>query len=213
VRDYDGTSRASIFRVDEEDMGPFRQRPNTRIVTRPEEYIYAPARYHDLSGNKNRNLRRGIQEIERGGGVEVLDYDVELMPECLAVLDRWNALQKEKYGSILYRVYTRNCLKQYALFPREALFGKVIRIGGEVVSFGFAGVMRTGMGNLFITYSDLRVDGLNKYLNYCLLRAMGDLELANASNAGDTPGLAFAKRALGPVALHPLHQVYAGRLA
>jgi hypothetical protein len=211
VWDYNGTPKASIFRVDAEDIDLFRGRPNTRIVSCPEEYIYAPAHFKDLSGSKNGNLRRNVQKFQRRDDVEVADYHMDDQHECLAVMNQWAALQKDKYGEVLYHGYTRNCLKQYKLFPRQDLFGKVIRISGEIRSFGFAGELRSGMGDMFIAYSDHRINGLNKYLKYCLFLGMEDQEFVNSSNAGDTPGLVFAKQELGPVALHPLYQVYAGR--
>lgn len=211
VRQYNGRAKASIFRIDAEDAGLFKDRPHTRIVSCPEEYVYAPAHYKDLSGGKNGNLRRNVNKFERRDDIEVADYRIDDQHECLAVIEQWETMQQDKYGELLYQGYTVNCLKQYEQFPRKDLFGKVIRIGGEIRSFGFAGEIRNGLGNLFITKSDHRINGLNKYLNYCLLRAMEHLELVNSSNAGDTPGLAFSKQELGPVALHPLYQVYAGR--
>jgi len=208
MRDHNGTPKVSVFRIDAENQELFRRRPHTRLAPCPDEYLYDPARYVDLSGNKNRNLRRSIQEIERRQDVDVLDYGLEHEGDCLAVMERWIAVQESKYAAILYHGYARVCLRQYERFPRQDLFGKVIRVGGEIQSFGFAGEMRSGLGNLFVTYTDHHVDGLNKYLNYCLLRAMADLGLVNSSNAGDTPGLVFAKQALGPIALHSLYQVY-----
>lgn len=210
LKAFNCSDRASLFRVDADDVGMLRGRAHTRLVSCPEEYIYAPANYLDLSGNKKRNLRRAIQSIQQRDDLEVLDYQSSHADECRQVLDQWAALQREKYGGVLYGGFTQGCLEQYEQFSRRDLFGKVIRLDGKVCSFGFAGEMRQGMGNLFITYSDLRIDGLNKFLYYCLLRDMEHLEFANASHAGDTPGLAFAKQALGPAFLYKPYQVYAG---
>lgn len=210
LKAFNHGDRASLFRVDAGDVGMLRGRAHTRIVSCPEEYIYAPANYLDLSGNKKRNLRRAIQSIQQRDDLEVLDYQSSHAEECRQVLDQWAALQRDKYGGVLYGGFTQGCLEQYEKFSRRDLFGKVIRLDGKICSFGFAGEMRQGMGNLFITYSDLQVDGLNKFLNYCLLRDMEHLEFANASHAGDTPGLAFAKQALGPAYLYKPYQVYAG---
>jgi spermidine synthase len=206
--EHNKSRKASIFRIDAEDADLFRTRPDTRLAACPDEFIYDPSHYLDLSGNKNRNLRRAIHAIEGRDDIEVLDYSTRHEKECLAVMDRWIAQQQHKYDEILFHGYTRCCLRQYDRFPRRDLFGKVIRIGGEIRSFGFAGEMRRGVGNLFITYSDHDIEGLNKFINVCLLRAMDGLEQVNSSNAGDTPGLLFAKQALGPVAMHSLYQVY-----
>ena len=210
VKAFNKADRASLFRVDPDDTALFKGRPNTRIVTCLQEYIYAPANYLDLSGNKKRNLRRAIQSVEKMDGLEVLDYDVSFAAECRQVLEQWAQLQREKYGGVQYGGFTHNCLDVYDQFPRRDLFGKVIRLDGKVCSFGFAGEMRKGMGNLFITYSDHRIEGLNKFLYQQLLLNMQHLEFANSSHAGDTPGLAFAKQALGPAYMFQPHQVYAG---
>lgn len=210
VKAFNKTDRASLFRVDPEDAKLFKGRPNTRIVTCPQEYIYAPETYLNLSGNKNGNLRRAIGHIARRADLEVLDYQTSDAPECKQVLDLWASMQREKYGSVLYGSYTRNCLDMYDQFPRRDLFGKVIRLDGKICAFGFAGEIRHNMGNLFIAYSDLRIDGLNRFLWVQLLRSMAHLELVNGGNAGDTPGLAFAKQSLRPVFLFQPNQVYAG---
>jgi hypothetical protein len=39
---------------------------------------------------------------------------------------------------------------------------------------------------------------------------MQHIEFVNGSHAGDTPGLAFAKHALGPAFIHQPYQVYVG---
>jgi len=210
VKAFGRAPKASLFRVDAADADLFRGRANTRIVTAPQEYIYAPASYADLSGNKKRNLRRAIQSVQQIDTLEVLDYAPAHASDCEQVMATWASVQRHKYSIISYGGFSRACLKLYEQFERRDLFGKVIRIDGKIRSFGFAGEMRPGMGNLFITYSDLRVKGLNKFLYYCLLREMAHLEFANAAHAGDTPGLAFAKQALGPAWLHQPYQIYTG---
>lgn len=206
--DHNKTSKVSIFRIDGEDAGLFRPRPNTRLGTCPPDYIYAPENYRDLSGGSKSNLRCYANKFSRNADVEVSDYQPDDMLGCLAVMERWTAIQKSKYEDILFHGYTRACLRQYERFPRQDLFGKVIRIGGEICSFGFAGEMRSGLGNLFITYSDHHHNGLNTYLNLVLLGVMDGVALVNGSNTGGEAGLAHAKQALGPVSLHTLFQVY-----
>jgi UDP-N-acetylmuramoyl-tripeptide--D-alanyl-D-alanine ligase len=212
IKAFNRSDRASLFRVDADDVALFRGRANTRIVACPEEYVYAPANYLDLSGGKKGKLRREINSIARLEGLEILDYQTAFAAECKGVLERWAALQEEKYGNVRYESFTIACLEQYDWFPRADLFGKVLRVNGDIRSFGFGGEMRRGMGNIFIAYSDLHIHGLSRFMNYTLLRGMEHLELANASHAGEppTPGLASAKQALGPAFMHRPYQVYAG---
>lgn len=206
--DHNGTRKVSIFRIDAEDADLFRQRPNTRLATCPDEYIYAPSNYKAMAGGAYANLRLSVNKFQRRDDVTVDDYRLEDRDGCLQVMARWVERQQGKYEDVLFHGYTRTCLLQYERFPRRDLFGKVIRVAGEIRSFGFAGELRTGVGIIFITYSDHGINGLNRYLNYCLMRAMDNLACVNSSNAGDAPGLIHAKQALVPVSLHALFQVY-----
>jgi UDP-N-acetylmuramyl pentapeptide synthase/poly-gamma-glutamate capsule biosynthesis protein CapA/YwtB (metallophosphatase superfamily) len=207
---FDTEKRANLFRVDADDLVLFRGRPNTRIVACPQEYVYAPARFLDLSGGKKGNVRREINKIQSLDGIEIQAYRSEYADECRSVLAQWAAMQKEKYVDILYGGSTEACLEQYDRFSRNDLFGKVIRLNGKVCSFGFAGEMRSGMGNIFTAYSDLSIKGINKFIWYLLIQEMQHIEFVNGSHAGDTPGLAFAKHALGPAFIHQPYQVYVG---
>ncbi|GAB4212744.1 MAG: hypothetical protein Fur007_05580 [Rhodoferax sp.] len=208
IQSHNGAREATIFRVDEADLVLFKGRPNTRIVRCPEEFIYAPADYLDLSGGKKMNLRQAVRTVQALPDVVVQDYQPEFASECLAVLDQWAALQKEKYGQVLYSGFTKACLTQYASFDRRDLFGKVVRVQGQIRSFGFAGEMRRGMGNLFINYSDHRITRLSKFMYHQLFVNMADLAFVNASHGGDSPGLTDAKQSLRPVSMFQPFQVY-----
>jgi len=132
----------------------------------------------------------------------------------LLVHQQWIQQQKGKYTSILFENYTRNCLTQFDRFSGPDLIAKVIRLNGVIRSFGFAGEMRAGLGNIYMTYSNHSVDGLNKFLIYKLLREMDQLEFmnsGNAGNAGDSTGFAKVKQALMSVSMHTTYQIYAGR--
>jgi len=210
VKAFGHGERVSLFRVDAEDAKAFRSRPNTRVVTCEQEYIYAPANYLDLSGGKSGKLRREINSVLKHGDLEVLDYQTAFAAECQQVLARWAAIQRQKYASVHYEGFTNACLRQYDQFGRADLFGKVLRWNGQICSFGFGGEMRQGLGNIFIVYSDMQLHALSRFMNYTLLLNMQHLALANAAHAGDTPGLAAAKQAMLPVFLHQPYQVYVG---
>lgn len=208
VREFNGNPRAVIYWVDEEDLGLLAQFWETlRAYPMNREYIYAPANYRTLAGKATRNLRRNLDKIVARDDVVVRDFTVADRGDCLALLDEWAAQQEEKYGRVSYQRYTRNCIELAGRFTRPDLFGKVILVGGQIRSFGFAGEIRKGMANLFITYSDLNIKGLNQYLYYQLLLDLEGCELANAAMA-DTPGLKFAKEALCPVSTHGMFRVH-----
>jgi len=210
IKAFQHGGSASLFRVDADDAAMLRDRQQTRIVACPQEYIYAPAWYDDLSGGAKEHLRRELKKLQQQQAIEVLDYCSEFAGECKDMLKQWARLQQEKYQSILYGPLTHAFLDHYPQFSRTDLFGKVIRVDGVIRSFGFAGEIRRQMGNVTIAYSDLRIRGLNRMLWIELLRAMKHLDYANGSHAGDTPGLAFAKQSLGPALMFQPYQIYAG---
>lgn len=209
IRAFNQHQRVVIYWVDEEDFGVLAKLwEEVRAFPMNREYIYEPATYHSLAGKKTRNLRRNLEKIFQRDDIEVRDFAPGDVSACLGLVDEWAALQIQKYGQISYQRYTRNCIKLAHRFRAPDLFGKVILVDGEIRSFGFAGEIRRGLANLFITYSDLAITGLNQYLNYRLLLALDDYSLANAAMA-DTSGLKFAKEALCPVQTHGMFRIHA----
>lgn len=207
VRDFNQSACARVIRVDMADASRLRHWPQVRCIAHPEEYVYAPAASLDMSGNKKGNLRRSIRKLRQQEGFEVLDYATCYATECRAVFESWATVQERKYGAVRYRDYTAGCLDHYDLFTRTDLFGKVIRLDQKICAFGFGGEMSQRMGNIFIVYSDLRIDGLSKCIYQCLLEGMQQLDFVNASQAAETPGLTFAKSAFGPAFLHRPYQI------
>lgn len=201
--------KASVYRVDEADLAPFRGRADVRIVTCDAEYIYAPAQYADLSGNRMRNLRRAVRAIDAREDVRLVDYQPQTHEAaCWQVYQRWAQHQQSRYEAILHQALVRGCLSQYELFGREDLLGQVAIVGDTVRAFGFAGAMHPGAGNQFLVYSDHTLPDLAKYMNYRLFLKFAHLPWVNSGNAGPTQGLALAKQALVPVALKPVYQLY-----
>lgn len=208
VREFNQHPRAVIYWVDEEEFGGLAGLWEVvRAYPMNREYLYNPGIYRALAGKTTRNLRRNLEKIFVRDDVEVRDFTPADIGGCLGLLDEWAGLQKDKYEQISYQRYTRNCVEFGSRFAAPDLFGKVILVGGEIRSFGFAGEIRRGLANLFITYSDLNIKGLNQYLYYQLLLDLEDCELANAAMA-DTPGLKFAKEALCPVSTHGMFRVH-----
>ncbi len=206
-RDFNHSKSATVRMVDEEDIGVVSSLEGASAVPVCSEYIYDPKFYRSLSGGKTRNLRHNLTRIETRGDVAVRPYEAADAADCLALLDKWWEMQKEKHEIFNFRRYTMACLKNASQFDQTDLFGKVILVDGKIRSFGFAGEIRAGLGNLFITYSDHNVKGLNYFLNYQLLQDMEGYESANASRA-DTPGVKFAKEALCPVSMHEIYRIH-----
>lgn len=207
VREFNRQPRVVIYWVGEEDIGGLSLLwAEVRAYPIFREYLYAPGIYRSLAGKATRNLRRNLEKIIVRDDVEVRAFAAADSAACLALLDEWAELQKDKYDGIYNRRYTRNCIKYASFFEARDLFGKVVLIDGEIRSFGFAGEIHKDLASLFIVYSDLTIKGLNQFLNYQLLL---DLEAYKYVNSGmaHTPGLQFAKEALCPVGTHGMYRV------
>jgi hypothetical protein len=206
-RSFNNSKSTTVRMVDEEDIGVVSSLEGASAVPVCSEYIYAPKFYRSLTGGKTRNLRHNLTRIETRGDVAVRPYEVRDSADCLALLGKWWEMQKNKHESLNFQRYTIACLQNASQFNKTDLFGKVILVDGKIRSFGFAGEIREGVGNLFITYSDHNVKGLNYFLYYQLLQDMEGYEFANASRA-DTPGLKFAKEVLCPVSMHEIYRIH-----
>lgn len=210
VRTFNNGNRVTIYWVDAEDIGLLGGLwEQLRVYPMNKEYIYDPKIYRALSGKKTRDLRHNLNRIAAREDVEVRPFENGDIAACLALMDEWADQQRAKYEHISYRRYTKNCVRHSSLFGKPDLFGKVVLVGGNIRSFGFAGEIRRGLANLFITYSDLAINGLNRFLIYHFMLDLESCDLVNSAMA-DTPGLIAAKDSLCPVAMHGVYRVHVG---
>ncbi len=205
-RDFNNSKKAAVRMVDEGDVGVISSLEGASTVQVCSEYIYDPKFYRTLAGQKARDLAHNLNRVKKREDVEVKYYGAEDESACLALLDEWWEMQKNKYENLEYQRYTKACLKKASQFDKTDLFGKVILVDGKVCSFGFAGEMRKGLANLFIAYSDHNIKGLNYFLYYQLFQDLEGYALANGSRA-DTPGGVFAKEVLCPVSMHGVYRI------
>ena len=209
VRDFNHSKKAEIRRVDEQDLA-LLQSLGAAVRTFPLdlEYVYAPDRYASLSGRHFQKLRQDINRTTALGNVEVRDFVAADSRECLSLMDDWAALQHDKYGGqAAPRGFARRCVRRSDLFDAKDLFGLVVLVDGKIRSVGFAGEIRRGLANIFITYSDHTFPGMNRYLFKNLILRLGEYGLANYAGA-TTPGLEFAKESLRPVLKHRTYRVH-----
>lgn len=210
VRAFNGGGRAMIYWVDAEDVGCLAGLwDSLRIFPMNQEYLYDPKLYRDLSGRRTKELRHNLNRIAARGDVTVRPFANDDAEDCIALMDEWAEQQRQKYEAIAYRRYTKNCVRHAGLFAAPDLIGKVVLIDGRIRAFGFAGEIRRDLANLFVTYSDLVINGLNRFLIYQLLRDLDGCDIVNSAMA-DTPGLAAAKASLCPVAMHGMFRVHVG---
>jgi hypothetical protein len=209
VRAFNNSKRAVIYWVDEVDIGKL-ENMNAEVQAFPleKDYIYDPKIYRSLSGGEKYLLRRNVNKIKARDDVEVRDFEEGDIKDCMALMDKWAVIQQDKYdGQVSPRTYAKKCVQDSTLFDKKDLFGQVVLVKGEIRSIGFAGEIRKGLANLFITYSDHNIDGLSRFMIYQLLLELEDYDLVNYAYA-TTPGLKYAKESLCPVAKHRMYRVH-----
>lgn len=208
IRTFNKSKKAVVYWVDEEDISKLGDFGNAvRVIPLEREYIYDPKIYHSLSGGEKRVLRKSVNKVISLNDLEVRAFENRDIIDCLALMDEWAFIQKDKYdGQVSARGYARRCVQGSAIFDKKELFGRVILIDGKIRSVGFAGEIRKGLANLFIAYSDHKISGLNMFMNYSLLLELKDYEFVNSAYAM-TPGLKFAKQSLCPVSTHGMYRV------
>lgn len=205
ARDYN-RGRTDIRWVDAGDLDRVRGLPGCTVQPAESEYLFSARRLDPPHGAACKNLRKNLSRFQGQYDHELRVYRPADTAGCLALLDDWTRSQGGKYDRILYERYTRDCLEQAHLFPPADLFGLVVEIDGRIRSFGFGGEMRPGLGNVFITYSDPDIRGLNYFLKYQLIMAMQHHELINSGRA-DSPGIQYAKESFCPVRMHEVYRV------
>lgn len=206
VRAHNRDRKATLCWVDEADLRHLDAAGAWRTEWAHEEFIYSQDVLASLDGLEKKNLRQNINRIVRREDIELRDYQPADMAACLALHQEWFGQQQEKYGKLRGGGYTRLCIELADRFPRDALFGKVVLIDGQIRSFGFSGRIRPGLGNEFVAYSDHNIKGLHHFLQYHLIQAIPDARLVNAGWA-NTEGIRFAKSVFCPVELSKVYRV------
>lgn len=208
IRTFNRQKRAEICRVDEQDLENLAYFGDSlQSFPLEKEYVYSPRSYHSLAGPKNQKLRQDIKRITARNDVEVREFTEEDKKECITLMDEWAVMQQDKYpGQVSARGFARRCVRNSTLFGKRDVFGLVVLIAGRIRSVGFAGEIRQGLANLFITYSDHSYFGLNRFLFYQLMLRLDDYDLVNYAGAS-TPGLEFAKESLRPRIRHGMYRV------
>jgi hypothetical protein len=209
VRAYNNSKKAVIYRVDEKDIGKLENlEADVRTIPLEKDYIYDPKIYRSLAGGEKYVLRRNLKKIMARDDVEVRAFEEGDIKDCLALMNEWAVTQEDKYdGHVAPRGFAKRCVRHSTLFDKKDLFGQVVLVGGKIRSVGFAGEIRTGLANLFITYSDHNISGLSRFQVYHLLLELEGYDLANYAYA-TTPGLIYAKESLCPVSKHAMYRVH-----
>ncbi len=163
-----------------------------------DEFLFEPSRYQDLSGKAFRHLRQNLYQMDKYENLHIEPYSQKYYQPCIALLEKWESVQGEKYDHLEDISYTRHCLKFSDRFEDEVLFGIVVLINNSVAAFGFAGKIREDVGSLFIGKHDPDIKGAFDYMKFHLLLKMQAYKYVNDSYAL-SEGMAFSKRMFRPV--------------
>lgn len=163
-----------------------------------DEFLFSPSRYNDLGGKSFRHLRQNLHQLSKYNTIHIETYSEKHYDSCMALLQKWENLQRKKYRHLEDSSYTKHCLAYADRFNQDELFGIVLFIDNDIVAFGFAGMIRQEVGSLFIGKYDPTVKGAFDYMKLHLLLRMGTYRYANDSYAL-SEGMAFSKRMFRPV--------------
>ncbi|PNV84457.1 MAG: hypothetical protein C0627_00850 [Sulfurimonas sp.] len=211
IYDYERRKKARILWVDKDYLLKIKSSKAFEDISfklREQEYVYNPKIYNNLAGSKFRYIRKGLTGVNKLKDVEVVEYSSRYEKECLKLLDRWERKQRSKYRNLQDTTYTKICLHNAYKFDKKDIFGLVVKIEGNIKSFGFAGEITEKSGNLFITKSDHDISGLNVYIEYMLMMKMQNLDFLNAASDMGYEGLKFNKRSFRPILMLNMYKAY-----
>lgn len=206
IHEFRRVKQAAILWIDGHHKESLSGVSGLTIKYRESEYLYDPKNFNDLSGGKFRKLRQNINKVKQLNNLEIRSYTTSDEKACRQLLKNWRNEQGERYEGNADSSYVKYCLKMADLFSTADLYGKVFSLQGKICSFGFVGETYPGMGNLFIGKSDHRIQGLNYFMQYEMIRSMQSYSLLNNASDMGYAGLKFAKEHLRPVAMHKVYK-------
>jgi hypothetical protein len=203
MNDHNGDREGRVLWADAEDADRLRA-AGFRVEWKEDEYLYDPDALLSLRGGRLRTFRRHVKAFMSGFDFECEPYAARHRDPCLKLLRTWQNTQGRKHRYLLDVGYTKVALDLCGVLPEVDLFGEVVKVGGEVVAFGFAGEMTRDLANSLIAKADPRLPGLSHFLRWRMLHRLSDYRLVNDASDLGHPGLAQFKRSLRPVEMLPV---------
>ncbi len=202
--DYNHDRRGRVLKVDADEVAQLEAGGRLRARPRKRQYLYAPAVYGDLAGNRFRTLRRNVRRVAALNGLETRRWTLADLPACGDLLARWRRHHRASHGTRGGVGTSRRVLELAAEFGAPDLHGEVILLDGRLVAFAFGGRIRGVHGAFLEARADPAIPGLSYFQRHRFLVALGELGLETVNDGPDVgrAGLAQLKNSLRPVAMH-----------
>jgi hypothetical protein len=202
ANDFNGDRSARVKRIDEKDAGAVASLPALRVKQRRAQYLFAPARYEQLSGNDFRTLRRNLTTVARLTHLEVVPIARGHVDACRELLARWQQAHLEAHGTGGGAGASRRALALVGTMDERDLGGEVVLLDGRVVAFALAGEIRPGLACSFERKCETLVNGLSYFQLRSLLLRLRNFDLVNDASDAGHDGLRQFKDRFRPIAMH-----------
>lgn len=202
ANDFNGDKSARCGRIDTKDTDAVLSLPWLRLKKKKSQYLFAPARYADLSGKAYYTVRRNVRRVQGLPDIEVRPFAEPDATACHDLLRQWRARHRAAHGGAGGFGISRRAIDLVALLPDDVLRGQIILINGQMAAFAFGGELRPGLACSFERKCDTDVRGLSFFQLHSLLLSLADFELVNDGSDNGRPGLRQLKDSFRPAAMH-----------
>ncbi len=174
------------------------------VEYRDSEYLYDAARVAALKGPEFADVRKKLNRFARENpGVEFVEMKPEDIPECLRLLEAWDAAYRERNieAPLLDHDYTKNALARFDDFAAPDFMGWTLKAAGRIAAFALAGEMTPQLANFFALKTDLDIRGCSAYMRWRVIGFLAGLGYSRVNDASDLnlPGLKRHKSKFRPV--------------
>lgn len=206
ANDFNGDRSARILRIDDRDAPSLAALGGLRVEPRRRQYLYRPADYESLAGNRLRTLRRHVALVEPRADVVVEPFVAAHADPCRELLRRWHERHRAIHGTEGGVVTARRAIDLATILPEGELGGEVIFVEGRVSAFAFGGPIRPGLGCAFEAKADESVPGLAYFQRRSFLLRLRDFDRVNDGSDAGREGLRQLKDSLRPIGFHAEHR-------
>jgi hypothetical protein len=208
ANDFNGNLSARIMRIDAKDAEALSGLRDLRTEQRKLQYLYAPRNYSNLSGKHCYTVRRNVALVGRLPDVDVVPYSASYAEACRELLRRWSRYHRDAHGTGGGVTTSERAIELATVFSDTELRGEVVLVNGRVSAFAFGGAIRSAIGCIFDTRSDVDVRGLSYFHRRSLLLKLQDFELVNDGSDAGRLGLRQLKDSFRPVEMHAEYRAF-----
>jgi len=182
-----GVSR--IENVEEPELG-FYRRLGLSIVYKSCDYLCMRKELASLEGNRFKSKRASFNYFTKHYSFEYLPFVPSYRRECLGLYALWSRQRKRLNQDKVYQGMIADSARCLEILLKDYrgldLFGRVVRVEGEIKAFTFGFALNPGIFCVLYEITDLSVRGLAQFI---FRRFASELEAYRYLNIMDDSGL------------------------